>query len=1136
MCGIVGFLSAGHLNRPAALTIYSDVIQNLKDAPGRNEWNKIENALATLAGSFDELMSFATFRDVVTHAPSKNVLTGLVSALKSALDVVGKRIAEGGSSDLFRKLSESLRDYLWQVDVEVLGLEDKLTAILPDAESKKDTTRLFLAWSVERVLGSLDKLEVRGRDSAGVTIVLPLKANWSLKTSLNDELKRRSAIDETATGNATLSAGKKRPVLRVMHKVANLVGKLGDNGAALRAAIKGDSLLWAAAEALDGINIVAHTRWASNGHITIANCHPVSGQVTGSSAGRDILAVINGDIDNYAQLMATAVRSRGFECNHAVTTDAKILPVKLALDTDPAAVPDERVMVALRACNGSLATAVQFMDEPSQLVVGQQGSGQALYIGETADGWMFASEVYGLAAVCRSYRAMNTGGETGVVSDLAVRGDELAFNARRVTGEPWNSSIEEISIFSRDIFRGEYDHFIEKEIAEAAASVRKTFAGKYVFEGNGVKFLTAAFGNGAALAERLHASDRKPVRRILIIGHGTASMSGFGIYYLMKRALSRTSLDIEWSKASELFGFASNNRLDDTIVIAVSQSGTTTDTNRIVDIARKRGAWVHAIVNRRNSSLVQKSDSYLYTSDGRDVEMSVASTKAYYSQVAAGKLLSLFLADQLHALDGPELAAELLELEALPAKIETVLKLMPQLAELAKTYAVRVRNWAVVGNGANRVAAEEIRIKLSELCYKAIPADVTEDKKHIDLSTEPLTLVVANDLLEEVVQDTVKEVSIFKAHNGRPLVLCAAGESRFDGVAQAVIRLPEIGGGLGFVLATVAGHLFGVAAAKAIDSSAQPLRIARAELTRLRDNPSLWDRTTVLARLSAVTEAIESGVTDTALPASLGVTFARQVAQLERETAAPSEAELDKMIAFLHLMIEELSRPIDTIRHQAKTVTVGVSRPQLELSPLIEEALWRLGLPASSLKDRDREMLEAISPLITRVKGAIRYAATKLSDEGDWALKAGTATGESRTTDSRYLNGAPAAGTKRTALRTGSMQFGLGRNGSQNIVVAPIWQEGVPTDLLLMDLDLLPEAPVTQIISILKMLRSRYDELVEAIGEYQPGRTVSQVLEGLSPRDVIFQDAKFLLQTMVEPLQSKEAKKTKVHAAEEVLR
>jgi glucosamine--fructose-6-phosphate aminotransferase (isomerizing) len=83
----------------------------------------------------------------------------------------------------------------------------------------------------------------------------------------------------------------------------------------------------------------------------------------------------------------------------------------------------------------------------------------------------------------------------------------------------------------------------------------------------------------------------------------------------------------------------------DTLVVAISQSGTTTDTNRTVDLVRSRGAIVIAIVNRRNSDLGDKADGVLYTSDGRDVEMSVASTKAFYSQVAAGFLLAVAIAD-----------------------------------------------------------------------------------------------------------------------------------------------------------------------------------------------------------------------------------------------------------------------------------------------------------------------------------------------------------------------------------------------------------------------------------------------------------------------------------------------------------
>jgi len=272
------------------------------------------------------------------------------------------------------------------------------------------------------------------------------------------------------------------------------------------------------------------------------------------------------------------------------------------------------------------------------------------------------------------------------------------------------------------------------------------------------------------------------------------------------------------------------------------------------------------------------------------------------------------------------------------------------------------------------------------------------------------------------------------------------------------------------------------------------------------------------------------------MPAGLVVRFSRQLAALEQKSADPAPVDLDYMMGTLTAMIEELSRPIDTIRHQAKTVTVGVSRPQLELSPLIEETLWRLNLPNTSFRDRDREILEAISPLINSIKGAIRYAVTNAADDIDWTLHATSAAGESRAEDSRYSVAARAAGTKRAALRTGSLQFSLGRGGDQSIVVAPVWQDGIPTDLLLIDLELLPEAPVTQIVSVLKMLRSRYDELVEAIGEYQPGRSVTEVLEGLSPRDVIFQDAKWLVQTLVEPLQSKTLGKAKVHAADRVLR
>ena len=189
--------------------------------------------------------------------------------------------------------------------------------------------------------------------------------------------------------------------------------------------------------------------------------------------------------------------------------------------------------------------------------------------------------------------------------------------------------------------------------------------------------------------------------------------------------------------------------MSDTLAIAVSQSGTTTDTNRTVDLLRRAAAAVIAIVNRRGSDLVDKADGVLFTSDGRDIEMSVASTKAFYAQVAAGALAGAARSPRRPASDQTAVAELLASLRELPEAMERVHAKREEIADAARRLAPPKRYWAVVGNGPNRVAAEEVRIKLSELCYKSIAADATEDKKHIDLSSEPLILVCAAGLRGE---------------------------------------------------------------------------------------------------------------------------------------------------------------------------------------------------------------------------------------------------------------------------------------------------------------------------------------------------------------------------------------------------
>ena len=239
-----------------------------------------------------------------------------------------------------------------------------------------------------------------------------------------------------------------------------------------------------------------------------------------------------------------------------------------------------------------------------------------------------------------------------------------------------------------------------------------------------------------------------------------------------------------------------------------------------------------AIVNRRNSDLTDKADGVLYTSDGRDVEMAVPSTKAFYAQVAAGCLLAVAIADAAGAARvTPSTGATLLRaLRALPDAMATRARTPRRdRPRSPPSWRPSRRYWAIVGNGPNRIAAQELRIKLSELCYKSIACDVTEDKKHIDLSAEPLILVCAAGLTGSTADDVAKEVAIYRAHKAAPIVIATEGEGRF-GAALHLIGVPATHPQLAFVLSAMAGHLFGYEAALAIDAQATPLREARAAI------------------------------------------------------------------------------------------------------------------------------------------------------------------------------------------------------------------------------------------------------------------------------------------------------------------
>ncbi|MGH9076407.1 MAG: SIS domain-containing protein, partial [Acidimicrobiales bacterium] len=953
-------------------------------------------------------------------------------------------------------------------------------------------------WSIEVALSALDRLEVRGRDSAGLHLLLAGHGLDLASPELGALLGARLA-DPLFTSLAARPAGG---CLSLVYKAAAEIGELGDNVAALRAAIATDPLLGMAMRSPSlRVTVLGHTRWASVGVISQANAHPLNSEEVGRPDGPYVAAALNGDVDNHVELRL----SEALQLPSEVTTDAKVIPTLVSRRLAEGAPVSEAFRSSVARFEGSVAVAATAAAAPDEIHLALRGSGQSLNIGLAEDAFVVASEPYGLVEETSAYLRMD-GEETRgqVVALRRDRAGSLAGVERsRYDGAPLPVRAGETrtaEVTTRDIDRGRYPHFLLKEVSEAPQSVRKTLRGKVVDEDGR---LSVHLGDGTLPASLRHALAGGRVRRVLVIGQGTAAVAGQGVAAAIARCLP--TMAVAAVPATELSGFGLVDDMSDTLVVAISQSGTTTDTNRTVDLVRSRGAQVVAVVNRRNSDLVHKAHGVLYTSDGRDVEMSVASTKAFYAQVAAGWILAVGLAAAAGCAQAGRDGRLLAALRDLPAAMEGVLAGRERIAAVAAALAPSRRNWAVVGSGPDRVAAAEARIKLSELCYKAIACDATEDKKHIDLSSEPLVIVCAAGLGGANADDVAKEVAIYRAHKAAAVVIGPPGAAARFAAATEVMEVPACDPDLAFVLSAMVAHLFGYEAALAIDAQARPLRRARSAIEALGraplGAPSLAADQEWLGRLGGVLaremapwlDSLRRGECNGHLEAATAV---RIVSLLRYATAATPldsyEMEFGKvaspaavigdLLEALSTGIDELTRPVDAIKHQAKTVTVGISRSEDELLavPLVKETL-AAGAGAEGLGYRAMRALAALDPAVAEVLGYTRYriaGGTEIHVVGRGGVARGLV---SRTDADPRLRG-----TKHRAAEERQVTVARGRRDGRTVVLVPEVGEGEVVGMTLLHVRCLDRLPPAQARAVLAGYRDRYSALADAVAETEP--------------------------------------------------
>jgi glutamine---fructose-6-phosphate transaminase (isomerizing) len=1007
-----------------------------------------------------------------------------VQALQQQIGYLPAAEAEAADNRL-----EKLKDAAWCLKVELLENLDRVKLLLEGVSGDPPEQMIRIFRNLNIVLNSIDRLEVRGRDSAGISLLFLIAAEtyeavrtqWT-QDGLDEKIQQR--LQRSVLGNRSISIHQPSTdgtvAVGITYKVAAEIGSLGDNVQHLRREIGSDPFLrMIAARPYLFHTVSAHTRWASVGAITIPNCHPVD-NATRQSGGFEkglIHACLNGDIDNHMVLKQQWEES-GELIPEEITTDTKMIPLRIEHYLRLGQTIEEAFRLAVCDFEGSHAIAMHTSLAPGKFFLAQKGSGQAVFVGLAGDHYLPTSEVYGFVEQTDSFIKMHgekvVQGPKGPIQgqifilDQKSPGGLAGIKAMTYEGTPIQLNAEDIQhtrITSRDIDRQNFPHYFLKEISESPVSVARTLHNRWKIDTEGrytIALPESAFPDriGEALA-----ADR--IRRIYFIGQGTAGIAAQAISDILEHYLIEPSLKIRAMKSSELSGFQIGSQegpdgMSDTLVIAISQSGTTTDTNRAVDMVRSRGALTMAIVNRRDSDLTFKVDGVVYTSSGRDIEMSVASTKAFYSQIVAGALISLKIAAVKQRRSPAFVADELNALLALPDQMRRVLGLKEKIQASAERLAPTRTYWAAVGSGPNKSAADEIRIKLSELCYKTISSDYVEDKKHIDLSSEPLIIICAAGAGDTVIGDIAKDTAIFRAHKAAPVVIADEDETRFDAYAEDIFYVPAIAPHLSPILNTLVGHLWGYYAALAINNGSLFLHQFREDIKEsidqyARDGLDVYEvllekkfrekiaRFYTDFRLRLNSDRMPSTIRHAADLLLLLKYLAGRLPvsdfQLDFGKKGTALNMLESLFQFLGESINGMSRPVDAIKHQAKTVTVGTSRISEKIEGVLFDALAEYDIGIGQIIHRNILVLKNLQHIVAGFKGAILYRIDGLDLLGEptdkTTIEILRKEGVLKNLASRVETDKSLKGTKRIVVRQGNVYIGQGRKDDRSILLIP---------------------------------------------------------------------------------------------------
>ncbi|MDP2709440.1 MAG: glutamine--fructose-6-phosphate transaminase (isomerizing) [bacterium] len=515
---------------------------------------------------------------------------------------------------------------------------------------------------------------------------------------------------------------------------------------------------------------IAHTRWATHGAPTEDNAHPHT-DCTGK-----IWLAHNGIIENYQELKRK-LEAKGHK--FLSQTDTEVI-AHLLEDLYDGNFTNSLIK-ALRLLKGTYGLALYHADEPDKILAARCGS--PLVIGLADGETIIASDVSAIIRYTKQVIYL----DDNEVAEINGHG----FKIYNLNSEEIVKQTSQVDWNVEESEKGGYPHFMLKEIFEQPASITNSLRGRIIMEQG-----LAKLGGLYSVEDRL-----REINKIVIAACGTAKHAGLVGEYMFEEY---AGLACEVEYASE-FRYRKPVLDNKTLVIALSQSGETADTLAAIKEAKEKGALTLGIVNAVGSSLARETEAGVYNHIGP--EISVASTKAFTSEVAILALMAVMLGRQrqLSLVMGQRVLGEL---ACLPEKISEILKSAERIKQIAEKY-YQFNHFAFLGRKYNQPTALEGALKLKEISYIHAEGFPSGEMKHgaialIDKNF-PTLLIAPDDSVYEKNYSNLQEI---KARGGKIIAVATAGDEKLKQAADDVIYIPKTLEMLTPILASVPLQLF----------------------------------------------------------------------------------------------------------------------------------------------------------------------------------------------------------------------------------------------------------------------------------------------------------------------------------------